>query len=211
MAYLALVRHGESEYNVKGLWTGWENPPLTLRGHEEARIAGEDLKEINWDVAYVSDLIRAQETLDEIKATIHRLDLPVIISSAIKERNYGDYTGRNKWEIQKEIGNKKFQLIRRSWGIAPKNGESLKQVYEREVPYLESVILPKIKSGENIMLISSGNALRALVKYLENIPDAEIYKIEIATGETYLYQLNSGGKLIDKKILGKKIQHQYRQ
>lgn len=211
MAYLALVRHGESEYNIKGLWTGWENPPLTLRGHEEARIAGEDLKEINWDVAYVSDLIRAQETLDEIKATIHRLDLPVIISSAIKERNYGDYTGRNKWEIQKEIGDKKFQLIRRSWSIAPKNGESLKQVYEREVPYLESVILPKIKSGENIMLISSGNALRALVKYLENIPDAEIYKIELSTGESLLYQMNTKGEVVDKKILGKKIIHNYKQ
>lgn len=211
MAYLALIRHGESEYNVKGWWTGWDNPPLTERGHSEAKMAGEEVKHIHWNEAFVSDLMRAQDTLSEIKKVINQEDLPTTISSAIKERDYGDFTAKNKWDIQKELGEEKFQEIRRSWDVPPTNGESLKDVYDREIPYFEAEILPKLQHGENIIVASSGNALRALVKYLENVSETEIPKLEIATGQTYLYELDDTGKVLDKKILGEKIVHTYKQ
>lgn len=211
MAYLALVRHGESEYNVKGWWTGWDNPPLTERGHDEARMAGEEISHVSWDCAYVSDLERAQETLKEIKNILHKEDLPTTISADIKERDYGDFTAKNKWDIQKELGEETFQKIRRSWDFPPPHGESLKQVYEREVPYFEKEILPKLTDGKNVIVASSGNALRALIKYIENVPESDIPTLEIATGQTYLYEIDENGKMTNKKVLGEKIVHAYKQ
>ena len=200
MAYVVLVRHGQSEYNAKGWWTGWDNPSLTDLGKEEAKQAGERLKDIKFNEAYVSALTRAQQTLTIILQTIGQPTIPITINAALNERNYGDFTKKNKWDIQKELGDETFQKIRRSWDYPLPNGETLKDVYEREVPYFEKDILPKIKNGENIIIASSGNSLRALVKYLENVSESDIPMLEIATGEVYVYQLDENGKVVNKEI-----------
>lgn len=198
MAYLALVRHGESEWNKKGLWTGWTDVPLNEKGREEGKKAGEALKDIKLDIAYTSKLKRAKETLDEILKELN-LKIPVIENDALREKNYGDYTGKNKWEIKKQVGSEEFQKIRRSWDYQLPNGESLKDVYNRVVPYYQEIILVNLLSGKNIIISGSSNSLRALVKYLDNISDQDIPTLEIATGEIYLYQIDENGKIISKE------------
>lgn len=201
MATLVLVRHGKSEWNEKGLWTGWRDIPLASKGFEEARTTGEQLKDIHFDYAYTSALIRAQQTLDEIlKATSQTP--PIVKNQALNERDYGDYTEKNKWDIQKEVGEDAFQKIRRSWDYPPPNGESLKMVYERVLPYYTSEIEPKLKEGKNVIIAAHGNSLRALAKRLENISDEEIANLEIGTGEAYVYEINPDGTVSSKEIRG---------
>jgi 2,3-bisphosphoglycerate-dependent phosphoglycerate mutase len=200
MAYLALVRHGTSEYNEKGLWTGWDDPALNEKGKEDAKKAGEHLKDIHFDEGFISDLQRHKETLDIILEMINQQNLKVTVSNALKERDYGDYTAKNKWDVKKKVGEAEFLKIRRGWDYQLPNGESLKQVYEREVPYYESTILPELKAGKNVIIAGSGNNLRALVKYLEDIPDDEINKVQIAPGEIYLYEVNEVGEITHKEI-----------
>lgn len=202
MAYLVLVRHGLSDYNKKGLWTGWDNPPLAPEGLEQAQKTGQELKDITFNHAYSSDQIRSLQTLKEILNVINQ-DLPITQSEKIKERNYGIYTNRNKWDIKKELGDEEFQKLRRGWDYPIPEGESLKQVSEREIPYYESEILPKLKNGENIIIASSGNALRALARYLENIPEEKISELEIGTGEAHVYEIDSNGTVVSKQIRGK--------
>lgn len=201
MAYLVLVRHGISEYNKKGLWTGWDNPPLVEEGFEQARKTGEQLRDIKFDFAYSSDQIRSVQTLAEIlKASSQTI--PIIQNGAIRERNYGIYTKRNKWDVQKELGEEEFKKLRRGWDYPIQDGESLKQVYERAIPYFKDEIEPKLGEGKNVIIGSSGNALRTIVKYLENIPDDKIADLEIGLGEAYVYQIDSQGKVISKEIRG---------
>lgn len=199
MAYLVLVRHGESTYNAKGVWTGWLDPPLSEKGFEEARQAGEKLKGTHFDIAYTSDLLRAQQTLAEIKKILD-IEIPTIISPEIKERNYGDYTDKNKWEVEKQLGEEEFKKLRRSFDYPVPNGESLKDVYNRTIPYFQEEILPKLKNGQNILVSAHGNSLRALTKYLENISDEEIENLEIPTGQVIVYQIDSEGKIEHKEI-----------
>ena len=146
MATLVLVRHGKSEWNEKGLWTGWRNIPLAPIGFDEAKRTGEQLKDIHFDLAFSSALIRAQQTLEEILKTIDQTP-PITNSEALNERDYGDYTEKNKWDIQKEVGEEEFQKIRRSWDYPPPHGESLRMVYERVLPYYLSAIEPVLKEG----------------------------------------------------------------
>lgn len=200
MAYLVLVRHGQSTYNEKGIWAGVTDVHLTKLGEEEARKAGETIKDIKFDSAYTSKLIRAQQTLEIIKQTINQPDLPTIIDGAINERDYGDLTGKNKWEMKEELGEELFLKYRRSWDFPPPNGESLKDVYDRVIPYYENEILPKLKDGKNILIAAHGNSLRALAKYLENISETEIPKLEIGTGETYVYTIDSEGNVTNKEV-----------
>lgn len=201
MAYLVLVRHGQSTYNEKGIWAGVTNVPLTTLGESEAQKAGETIKEIHFDQAYTSTLIRAQKTLEIIKESINQPELPVTINKAINERDYGDLTGKNKWEMKEELGEELFLKYRRSWDFPPPNGESLKDVYTRVVPFYASEILPNLKAGKNILISAHGNSLRALVKYLEDISETEIPKLEIGTGEAYVYTIGSNGKISNKQIL----------
>lgn len=203
MSYLILVRHGLSEYNKQGIWAGWEDPELAPEGFEQADKAAETIKDMDFDYGYTSDLIRCTQTLDKIKEVIGRNDLPTIVDKALRERNYGAFNHKNKWDVKKEIGDEEFQKLRRSWDYPPPQGESLKMVYERVVPYYENEILPKLKEGKNILVASSNNALRALVKYLENIPDDEIVNFEIGTGEVYVYEMNPEGKIINKEVRNK--------
>jgi len=200
MAYLVLVRHGTSEYNEKGLWTGWDDPELNEKGKEDAKAAGETLTDIHFDQAFTSDLLRHKQTLTIILDAIKQPNVPTIESNALKERDYGDYTAKNKWDIQKKVGEAEFLKIRRGWDVPIPNGESLKQVYDREIPYYESTILPQLKEGKNVIIAGSGNNLRALVKYLEDVPDDQIDKVQIAPGEVYVYEINEVGEITHKEI-----------
>ena len=200
MSYLVLVRHGESEWNAKGLWTGWADPPLTELGHKQARDAGITLKDIHFDMAYTSALIRAIQTLQEIKDATGQNETPTISDKALNERDYGDYTGKNKWEVKSVVGEEEFQKIRRSWDYQLPKGESLQDVYHRVIPYFEKNILPLLKNGKNVIIASSGNALRVIVKYLENITDEDISQLEIGIGDVLAYQIDEQGKMVKKEI-----------
>lgn len=200
MAYLALVRHGESQWNAQGLWTGLTNVPLTEKGKQQARNAANALKDIKFDVAYTSKLERAQHTLEEMEEAWGRADMPSVEDQALNERDYGDYTGKNKWEIQKELGEERFLKTRRGWDEAIPNGETLKDVYNRAVPYYQNNILTNLKAGENIVIVAHGNTCRALIKNIENISDADIANVELEPGEIYLYKLDDEGKVISKEI-----------
>ncbi len=204
MAYLVLVRHGKSEWNEKGLWTGWRDIPLNPIGVEEAKKTGEALHDIHFDYAYTSALIRAKQTLDEILQVIDQHP-QVTENKALNERDYGDYTEKNKWQVKEEVGEEEFQKIRRSWDYPPPNGESLKMVYDRAIPYFQEEIEPKLKEGKNVLIAAHGNSLRALVKYLENIPDDQIATLEIGTGEAYVYKIDDQGSVESKEIRGENV------
>jgi 2,3-bisphosphoglycerate-dependent phosphoglycerate mutase len=199
MANLILVRHGQSQWNEKGLWTGLTDIGLTEKGREEARFAGNKIKGLAIDFAFTSALSRAEQTLEEIKGVLG-IDVPTIRTEALNERDYGVFTGKNKWEIQKQVGDVQFKNIRRGWDVGIENGESLKDVFSRVVPYFQTEILPKIQSGKNVIIVAHGNSLRALVKYLENISDEDIANLEIATGQVYVYNLDEKGAIVSKEI-----------
>lgn len=200
MASLILIRHGESEWNALGKWTGLTDISLSEKGREEARNAAEALRNTPIHVAYTSKLARAKQTIEEILHTLS-LSLRIEETAALNEKNYGDYTGKNKWEVKEAVGPETFQKIRRSWDYRIPNGESLEDVYNRVVPFYESDILPKLKAGENVLMTSHGNTVRALVKHLENIPDEEIPLLEIGTGEVYVYTVDDKGTVTGKTIL----------
>jgi len=185
------------------MWTGWDDPDLTEKGKEEAKNTGESLADIHFDFAYTMALKRAKKTLDIIKLVLGREDLPTTVSKSLNERNYGIYTKRNKWEVKKEVGEEEFKKIRRGWNHNIPDGETLKQVYEREIPYFQSNILPQLKAGKNVIVCSSGNATRALAKYLENILDHDISNFEIKTGEALVYEIDGEGKVVHKESRSK--------
>jgi 2,3-bisphosphoglycerate-dependent phosphoglycerate mutase len=200
MAYLALVRHGQSEWNALGLWTGLRDIELNDIGINEARQAAESLRGIKFDVAYTSALVRAHQTLAEILSTLDQQGIPTIANAAINERDYGDLTAKNKWDVQKEYGDEQFLKWRRSWDYPVPNGETLKDVHDRAAPYYDAHILPELQAGKNVIVAAHGNSLRALVKHLENIPETKIPSLEIGTGEVYLYTVDENGKITDKEI-----------
>jgi 2,3-bisphosphoglycerate-dependent phosphoglycerate mutase len=200
MAYLILVRHGKSEWNALGLWTGWRDVELNAEGHAEARQAGEAIRGLRLDVGYTSKLKRAQETLADIQEVLDLPNLPVVEAAELNERDYGDLTAKNKWDIQKEYGDEQFMKWRRSWDYPVPGGETLKDVYARVAPYYDAHILPDLKAGKNVIVAAHGNSLRALVKHLENIPDADIPKLEIGTGEVYVYEVDANGQITSKEI-----------
>lgn len=200
MANLVLVRHGESEWNAKALWTGWTDVNLSEKGREQARKSGNILKDLKFDICFTSALKRAQQTWDEIKKIINSGNITTISDKALNERDYGDLTGKNKWKIKEEYGEEQFLIWRRSWDNPPPNGESLKMVYERVIPYYKKKILPQLEKGKDIIIVAHGNSLRALVKYLEHISDDEISALEMKLGEPFVYQIDKNGKILSKEI-----------
>ena len=203
MAKLVLVRHGQSEWNEKGLWQGWMDIDLTKNGIEQAKETGRQLKDVHFDYAYSSPLMRAFKTLDEILKVLGQTDLPIIKDKAITEKHYGVYAGKNKWQVKEEVGEEEFQKIRRSWDYQTPEGESMKQVYERLIPYYKKEILPKLKEGKNVIVASHGNTLRTLVKFLDNLSEDEVAKFEFGIGEAYVYEINDQGEVISKEIRNK--------
>lgn len=201
MSHLILVRHGESTWNARGVWTGWNDVPLSQKGKKEAKNAGEKLRTYLIDIAFTSVLIRAKDTLTIILSVMGKKDIPIESDIALNERDYGDYAGKNKWKIKEAVGEAQFLKIRRGWATDIPNGESLKQVYERVIPYFTKRIVPEIKKGKHILISAHGNSLRALVKYLENISDEQIPYVEIPTGEPWIYNLDGQMRIIKKIIL----------
>lgn len=200
MSKLILVRHGQSEYNAKDLWTGWTDVPLTELGRTEARDAGREVKDLKIDVVFVSDLIRSKQTWEEMARVLNLENLPIMEAPEIKERSYGDLAGLNKWEVKKKYGDEQWLKWRRGWDELIPNGETLKDVYDRVIPFYQENVLSLLKSEKNVLLSAHGNSLRALVKYLDDISNKEIYKLEIPTGTVYVYEVDSNGKIIDKEI-----------
>ena len=200
MAYLILARHAKSEWNDLGRWTGWTDVSLSPEGELEAERAAEHLKDIEIHETHTSPLIRTKQTLQIIKKKLGISHLKDIAHDALKERNYGTLTGKNKWDIKKEIGEEQFQKIRRGWNQPIPEGETLEDVYKRVVPYYERDIFGSLKDGKNVLVVAHGNSLRALAKYLENIPDDEISKLEIGVAELHIYKMDEAGKILDKEI-----------
>lgn len=199
IAHLVLIRHGESLYNRKGLWTGWHDIALSAKGKREARLAASVLLDIKFDIAFTSDLKRAHETLEIIKTELKHFNLPTIRHSAYKERHYGIYSGKSKWEIKNQIGEDKFKKLRRAWNEPIPEGETLKNVYERVIPHFIDNALPELKKGKNILIVAHGNTHRALIKYLENLSHEQIAEVEMATGEVIVYKMDFAGKIIHKE------------
>lgn len=200
MAYLILIRHGQSEWNEKGLWTGFTDISLNEKGKEEAKQAALAIKDIKINVAFTSLLKRARETLDIIFDSLKITYIPIYKDFALNERDYGKLTGKNKWEIKKIYGDEQFQNIRRGWDYPIPEGETLKDVYNRIVPYYQKKILPQLKNGKNCLIVAHGNSLRALVKYLEKIDDDKIANLEIGTGDVYVYSIDKESNIIAKEI-----------
>ena len=192
---LVLVRHGQSEWNKKNLFTGWKDPNLTDLGIEEAKKAGNLLKErgLAFDIMFTSDLFRAQETGRIILEQMNLGHIEVIKDQSLNERNYGDLAGLNKDEARVKWGEEQVHIWRRSYDIPPPGGESLKNTAERVLPYFNSEILPRIKESQNILVAAHGNSLRALVMELEKISSDEIVKLEIATGDPLTYKCSDQG------------------
>ena len=188
--YLVLVRHGQSEWNKKNLFTGWKDPKLTARGVEEAIKAGDELKGsgYSFDKMYTSELFRAQETGRIILDRMGLDSIEVIKDLSLNERNYGDLAGLNKDDARKKWGEDQVHIWRRSFDVPPPGGESLKDTAERVLPYFKENIIPELSEGLNILVAAHGNSLRALVMELENISPDEIVKLEIATGIPLVYK-----------------------
>jgi 2,3-bisphosphoglycerate-dependent phosphoglycerate mutase len=217
---LIIVRHHESEWNKLGLWTGSRDIGLTSYGFEMAEKMGALLSEYcttegkisRIDCVFDSTQKRTLQTYESMAKGItaaNTASRPAVIlptvsptrSPALNERDYGDYTGKNKWQMKKEMGDAAFDSLRRGWNTPVPHGETLKMVYERTVPYFLQTILPQIKAGKNVLIVSSGNAIRALIKYIEHISDEAIGDVEMLSSSILVYDLDADGHAVGKKML----------
>ena len=200
---LVLVRHGQSEWNLKNLFTGWRDVDLTDKGVAEAQAAGRQLKVLGlrFDVAYTSALVRAQRTMDLMLEELGQRSLPVIRDQALNERDYGDLSGLNKDDARKRWGEEQVHIWRRSYDVAPPGGESLKDTAARVLPYYIQDILPRVLRGERVLVSAHGNSLRALVMVLDHLSPQEIVNREIATGVPLIYRLNPDSTVAERKVM----------
>jgi 2,3-bisphosphoglycerate-dependent phosphoglycerate mutase len=200
---LVLVRHGQSEWNLKNLFTGWRDVDLTEKGIAEAHAAGRQLKALGlpFDVAYTSALVRAQRTMDLMLEELGQRGLQVIRDQALNERDYGDLSGLNKDDARKRWGDEQVHVWRRSYDVAPPGGESLKDTAARVLPYYIQDILPRVLRGERVLVSAHGNSLRALVMVLDRLSPQEIVKREIATGVPLIYRLNADSTVAERKVM----------
>lgn len=189
MAKLFLVRHGQSQWNLENRFTGWQDVDITELGQEEARQAGLALANEPIDIAYTSTLIRAQHTLRIILHEMGDPHIPIVIDAALNERGYGKLEGLNKAETAQKYGAEQVHIWRRSFDVPPPGGESLKDTYERVIPYYQRFIEPKLKEGKNVLVVAHGNSLRALIMFLEHLSPEQILEREIATGQPIKYQI----------------------
>lgn len=194
---LILVRHGQSEWNLKNLFTGWRNPGLTAKGREEAKAAGIGLKRHDFDIdlCFTSALVRAQRTLDLMLTEMGIDNMTIVRNQALNERDYGDLSGLNKDDARVKWGDEQVHIWRRSYDTPPPGGESLKDTAERVLPYYKTMIEPLIAKEKNILVVAHGNSLRALVMYLENLTPEEILKREIGTGVPIIYHFDENNKV----------------
>jgi 2,3-bisphosphoglycerate-dependent phosphoglycerate mutase len=197
---LVLVRHGQSEWNLKNLFTGWRDVDLTEQGIREAREAGRKLKGqgLAFDVAFTSSLKRAQRTLDLLLEEMGQPKIPIFRDQALNERDYGDLVGMNKDEARKKWGDEQVHQWRRSYDVQPPGGESLKDTVARALPYYVQEILPRVLRSERVLVSAHGNSLRALVMVLERLSPEGILKRELATGVPIVYRLNPDATVASK-------------
>jgi 2,3-bisphosphoglycerate-dependent phosphoglycerate mutase len=197
---LILVRHGESEWNLKNLFTGWRNPDLTEKGIGEARATGKALKAkaIVPDLYYTSALRRAQHTLDLMLEEMGILNVTIVRNIALNERDYGDLSGLNKDDARAKWGEEQVLIWRRSYDVPPPGGESLKDTAARTLPYYEAEIVPHLKAGKTVLVAAHGNSLRAMVMAIEGLTPEQILKREIATGQPTVYKIGPDGKLVER-------------
>lgn len=203
MPVLVLVRHGESQWNLENRFTGWVDVPLTEKGKEEAAKAGEKIKneKIKFHKAYTSNLQRAQNTLGAILEKIGQTDLPVEKDEALNERHYGDLQGLNKAETAKKFGDEQVKIWRRSYDVAPPNGESLKDTAARTLPYFESRIVKDLKDGKNVLVAAHGNSLRSIVMHLDHLSREQVLELNLGTGVPIVYRFDPSLKILEKKDL----------
>ncbi|TNB49557.1 2,3-bisphosphoglycerate-dependent phosphoglycerate mutase [Martelella lutilitoris] len=201
---LVLVRHGQSEWNLKNLFTGWKDPDLTELGVKEATAGGKALAEagMKFDIAFTSALTRAQHTCKLVLDEVGQADLETIRDQALNERDYGDLAGLNKDDAREKWGEEQVHIWRRSYDVPPPGGESLKDTGARVWPYYMQEILPRVLRGEKVLVAAHGNSLRALVMVLDRLSQEEILKLNLATGVPMVYTLNADSTVADKKVLG---------
>ena len=195
-----LARHHESEWNKLGKWTGLRDRHLTEYGFAKSEDMGLLIKDLPIDCAFASMQVRSIETLSCILNVCERHEIPTEHSANLNERDYGDYTGNNKWEMEKQLGEEKFTALRRSWDFVPPNGESLKMVYDRTMWFFNDRILPKLKEGYNVLVVAHGNSLRSIIKYIERISDEGIAEVEMPFGAIIIYDLDENGHMLKKEV-----------
>jgi 2,3-bisphosphoglycerate-dependent phosphoglycerate mutase len=203
MGTLVLLRHGESQWNLENRFTGWIDVPLSPKGEEEARQAGEKLKAagIRFDLAFTSVLQRAIRTLEIVLDVLGQKNLPVEKDQALNERHYGDLQGLNKAETAKKFGEEQVHLWRRSYDIAPPGGESLKDTAARTLPYFEAKILPAVKAGKAVLVSAHGNSLRSVVMYLDQLTREQVLELNLGTGVPIVYEIDAEGRVRGKQVL----------
>ena len=203
MSKLVLIRHGESQWNLENRFTGWVDVPLSPKGEEEAKKAGERLKKenIRFNAAYTSVLQRAQLTLASILDVLGQSGIPVTKDQALNERHYGDLQGLNKAETALKFGDEQVKIWRRSYDIAPPNGESLKDTAARTLPYFDKVIVPELKAGRNIIIAAHGNSLRSIVMHLDKLTREQVLELNLGTAVPIIYQFDKDMKIVSKKVL----------
>ena len=201
MPLLVLIRHGESQWNLENRFTGWTDVPLTDKGRDEARGAGEKLRGIHFDKAYTSVLRRAIDTLDIVLQAIGQVGIPVSYDQALNERHYGDLQGLNKAETAAKYGKEQVHQWRRSYDVAPPGGESLKDTAARTLPYFESHIVPDLRAGKNVLVSAHGNSLRSIVMHLDKLTHEQVLDLNLATGVPIVYEFGPDLQVLSKNIL----------
>lgn len=196
---LYVVRHTESEWNALGVWTGITDVHLSEKGFREAAMLGQIFPLVQLEKAYASEQIRTLETLSGILDASQHFDVPIERIGAINERDYGDYTGKNKWQVKEEIGEEAFQELRRAWDYPVPNGETLKDVYERVFPFYQEVVVPQLLAGKNILIAAHGNSIRALMHYIESVPEERMGDVEMLFGSIVEYEVDDTGKMKSKQ------------
>ncbi len=201
MSQFVLIRHGESQWNLENRFTGWVDVPLTLKGEEEARAAGEKLKAFQFDCAFTSMLRRAQDTLRIVLEMIGQTTIPITEDKALNERMYGELQGLNKAETAKKFGDEQVKIWRRSFDVPPPGGESLKDTAERVLPYFESQICPELLAEKTVLVVAHGNSLRSLVMHLEKLSREAVLELNIPTGAPLFYDLDDQGAVMTHRYL----------
>ena len=200
MGKLLIARHHESQWNHEGLWTGTRDVHLTDYGFKKSEEMGLLLSDTHIDYAFASMQVRSIETLSSMLTALDFLEVPTEHTAALNERDYGEYTGKNKWEMEKLVGQEAFDHIRRDWDCPVPGGETLKMVYERVIPFFQEKVMPLLLAGKNVLIVSHGNALRALMLYIEQIPKEDAAKLEMLFGGVVLYTLGQDGHMLSKEV-----------
>ncbi len=200
---LIITRHTESEWNATGQWTGLRDVHLSEKGFHESALLGIAFAKTNLklDIAFCSQQIRSLETLEGILDSSQQFDVPIERVADINERDYGDYTGKNKWQMKEMLGEEKFNELRRGWDAPIPQGETLKMVYNRVQPFYINRVLPRLKQGQNVLIVAHGNSLRSLMKYIEKVSDQAVQDLEMLFGCLVIYEVDQDGYKLSRTDL----------